>query len=89
MNNNSILFKIFYNIKQGEFLELRNIKQYYNQLFTTYFYFTNKIEIRKIRIKLHWLLSNEDVKNICSKICKKIRSLETQNIISNDVSLFY
>ena len=47
-----------------------------------------KIEIRKIRIEFYPSLSDEDVNNIRAKIHRKIRSFETQNIISNEVSCF-
>ena len=70
-------------------LRLWDVKKYNEKLFTNLFDVTNKIEIRKICIELDdELLSYEDVKNICAKIYKKIRSLETQNIISNEVSCF-
>ena len=50
---------------------------------------TNKIKIGKIRIQFDdKLLSNEDKKKSCAKICKKIESLEIPNLISNDVSCF-
>ena len=63
-----------------------DVHEYDEELFTNLFDVTNKIKIRKICIEFHRLLSNEDKKNICAKIYKKIRSLETQNIISNEVS---
>ena len=71
--------------KQVELLDLFHVLKYDEELFTILFNITNKIEIRKIRIQLKELLSNEDVNNICAKIEDKIRSLETQNIISNEV----
>ena len=87
-----ILFKISYIIKQVELLSLDDLEEYDEELFTNLFIFTNKIEIRKIRIKfyesLFRSLSNEDIKNTCRKFEEKIRRLETQNIISNDVSCF-
>ena len=61
-----------------------NVKKYDEELFTNLFDVTNKIKIKKIRIEFDRSLSNEDVK----KIYRKIRSLETQNIISNEVSCF-
>ena len=66
--------------------EFSFVKKYDEKLFTNLFDVTNKIEIRKIRIHLYGLLSNEDVNNICAKIENKIRSFETQNSISNEVS---
>ena len=67
-----------------------DVKKYDEELFTNLFDVTNKIKIKKICIELDdELLSNEIfVKNICRKIFKKIRSLETQFIISNEVSCF-
>ena len=66
-----------------------DVKKYDEELFTNLFDVTNKIKIRKICIEFEdESLSNEDVKNICAKIYKKIRSLETQSIISNKVSSF-
>ena len=67
-------------------MKLINLRKYDEELFTSLFDLTNKIEIRKICIEFDWLLIYEDVKNICPKIYKKIRSLKTQNIISNEVS---
>ena len=75
--------------KQTELLELYGAEKYDEELFTNLFDVINKIEIRKISFKLYSFLSNEDKNNICAKIYKKIRTLETENIISNDVSLFY
>ena len=69
-------------------MNLLGLKNYDEELFTNLFDLTNKIEIRKICIWFHSSLSNEDVKNICAKIFKKIRSLETQSIISNEVSCY-
>ena len=67
-------------------LKISLVRKYDEELFTILFDVTTKTEIRKIRIELYRLLSNEDVKNICAKIEDKIRSFETQNIISNYVS---
>ena len=58
--------------------------KYDEELFTNLFDISNKIKIRKICIELNELLSNEDKKNICSKIEDKI----TRSIFSNDVSCF-
>ena len=83
--------KIYILNKQVELFHMRIVMKYDEELFTSFFDLTNKIEIEKIRIQLKfskWSLSNEDVKNICAKIYKKIRSLETQSIISNKVSSF-
>ena len=74
--------------KQVELLVFYGVEKYDEEIFTNLFDFTNRIEIRKIRIKFDSLLSNKDLKNICAKIHRKIRSLETQNIISNKVSCF-
>ena len=71
--------------KQVEKLEIFYVKTYDEELFTSLFDVTNKIEIRKICIELGWGLYKED---ICAKIHKQIRSLETRNIISNEVSCF-
>jgi len=72
--------------KQVDLLKLPSVKKYDEELFTSLFDLTNKFEIRKICIRFDYRsLSNKDVKNICAKIYKKIRSLETQNIISNEV----
>ena len=69
--------------------KLSKVRKYDEELLTILFDVTNKIEIRKIRIKLyHDWLSNEDMKNICAKIKEKIRGFETQNIIFKDVSYF-
>ena len=84
----SIQFKLFIINKQVEMLQIWNVKKYDEELFTNLFDVTNKIEIGKIHIVFYRSLSIEDVKNICAKIYKKIRSLETQNIISNEVSCF-
>ena len=65
-------------------MEIWNVKKYDEEFFTILFDVTNKIKIKKICIKISSSLSNEDMKNICAKI----RSLETQNIISNEVSCF-
>ena len=84
----SVQLKLFIINKQVESLFLTNVKKYDEELFTNLFDVTNKIEIKKFRIRLYSLLSNKQKKNICAKIHKKIRSLETQNIISSEVSCF-
>ena len=68
--------------------ELSRVEKYDEELFTILFGVTNKIEIKKICIKFYWSLSYEDQKYICAKIYRKIRSLEKQNVVSNDVSCF-
>ena len=65
-------------------MEIWNVKKYDEEFFTILFDVTNKIKIKKICILSVRSLSNEDVK----KIYKKIRSLETQNIITKEVSSF-
>ena len=67
-------------------MTLYNVKKYDEELFTILFDLTNKIEIGKIFIHLYDELLSYEVKNFCGKIYEKIRSLETQNIISNYVS---
>ena len=67
-------------------LEIWNLEKYDEEFFTNFFDVTNKIEIEKIHIQLS--LRNEDEKKICAKIHEKIRTLETQNITSNEVSCF-
>ena len=74
--------------KQVEVLKLYNVRKYDEELFTNLFGLRNKIEIRIIFIEFHQSLSNEDVKNFFTKLYKKIRSLQTQNIVSNEVSCF-
>ena len=70
-------------------LELYYVEKYDEELFTNLFDVTNKIEIGKIHIKFnYWSLINEGVENVCAKFYKKIRSLKTQNIVSNEVSCF-
>ena len=78
------MLKNSYTIKQVEVLEIWTLNKYDEELFTILFDFTNKIKIRKIRIVLDSLLSNEDKKNICAKIEDKIK----RSIFSNDVSCF-
>ena len=73
---------------QVELLSLNGVRKYDEELFTILFDVTNKIKIGKICIRFGSLLSNEDVKNICAKIYRKIRSLKTQNMISSEVSYF-
>ena len=70
--------------KQVKIWQLIDVKKYDEDLFTSFFDFTNKFEIRKIRIQFHWSLSNEDVINICAKIEDKISRI----IFPNDVSCF-
>ena len=45
----------------------------------------NKTRIKKIRLDFQATLSKEDVKVLCEIAYNKIRSLQTQNILSNDV----
>ena len=65
-----------------------DVKKYDKELFTNLYDVTNKIKIKKICIEFYSSLSYEDEKYICTKIYRKIRSLETQNIISNEVSCY-
>ena len=65
-----------------------NVKKYNEELFTTLFGVTNKIAIKKIRFWLDKLLSKAEKNNICAKLYRKIRNLDTKNIISNKVSCF-
>ena len=65
-------------------LKLSYVKKYNEEFFTNLFDVTNKIEIKEVRVELHELLSNEDVKNICAKIKDKI----TRSIFSKNVSCF-
>ena len=80
--------KLFIINQQVELLRLYNVQKYDEELFTILFDLTNKIEIRKICIKLYYKLLSNKVKNICAKIKDKIRSFETKNLISNEVSCF-
>ena len=64
---------------------------YDDDLLTILFDFTNKIEVEKICIKLDkelndsTMLTKQDIKHLCTKIERKIHSLETHNIITNKV----
>ena len=73
--------------KQVKLLDLL-IKKYDDKFLTSFFDVTNKIEIAKISIHTTYKLSNDDKRNVCEKIYEKIRNLETQNMISNEVSYF-
>ena len=68
------------------------LETYDEELLTIFFDFTNKIEVEEICIKLddevNCSLSKEDIKDLCTKIERKIHSLQTQNIVSNDVRFF-
>jgi len=66
-----------------ESLHLYNVKKYDKKLFKSLFDFTNKIEIREIRIKFDVFLNKKDVKITCSKIEDKI----TQSLFSNDIQI--
>jgi len=67
-------------------LELYYVEKYDEELFTNLFDVTNKIEIGKIHIKFGYRsLISEDVENVFAKFYKKIRSLKTQNVVSNEV----
>ena len=67
-------------------LRLWLVEKYDEEMFTSLFNVTNKIKVGKIFIRLYQSLSYKGVKNICAKVYNKIRSLETQDIISNEVS---
>ena len=66
------------------------VEKYDDEIFTVLFDVMNKIQVGKICIELDdSLLSNKiETKNICTKFHNKLESLQTQNMISNDVSCF-
>ena len=68
--------------KKVELLKFSGVEQYDEELFTSLFDITKKIEIRKICIWLRPWLSDKFKKNICAKIEDKI----PQDIFSNEVS---
>jgi len=75
------------NIKVND-LNIWFVKEYDEELFTTLFDTTNKIDLEKIVIELQSkLLSNKEMKNICSKIESKIKTFKTENMISNNISV--
>ena len=67
-----------------------NVKKYDEEVFTTLFDVVNKIDVKKISIGLTRRLcrSQNEMKNIRELICSKISALKTENMISNNVSLF-
>ena len=72
--------------KQVKELQLINVEKYDKELFINLFNLTNKIKMKKICIQL----SDKLLSLVLTypNIHKKIRSLKTQNIISNEVSCF-
>ena len=66
------------------------LENYDDEKFTVLFDVINKIQVGKISILLNdSLLSNKiETKNFCRKFHNKLESLQTQNMISNDVSCF-
>ena len=66
-------------------LQLFNVIEYDEELFTNLFDDTYKNKIKKICIKLDWLISNEyKMQNICAKIEDKL----TRSLYISDVSCF-
>ena len=76
--------------KQVESLRIFNVKKYDEDLFTHLFDVINKIQVGDICIELLSGLSNTDeIKNFCIKMVNKLKSLQTQNMLSNKVSLHF
>jgi len=72
------------NIKVND-LNIWFVKEYDEELFTTLFDTTNKIDLEKIVIDLDDKLLSNKVKNICAKIESKIKTFKTENMISNNI----
>ena len=62
------------------------VKEYDEELFTTLFDTTNKIDLEQFFILLDEGLLSNKVKNICANIDSKIKTFKTENMISNNVS---
>jgi len=74
------------NIKVND-LNIWFVKEYDEELFTTLFDTTNKIDLENFFILLDKQLLSNKVKNICSKIDSKIKTFKTENMISNNISV--
>ena len=68
-------------------MKIHNVDKYDENLFTSFFEITNKMDIEQLAIVLSNHLK-EDLSYICSKIKEKIESFQTTSIVSNEVSLF-
>ena len=66
------------------------VEKYDDEIFTVLFDVINKIQVGKISILLNYSLRSNKIetKNFCRKLHNKLESLQTQNMISNDVSSF-
>ena len=76
--------------KQIENLKMELVRRYDKQLFTTLFNVTNRIHVEKISVCLHFSRDDNIIfkKSICKAFHEQIRCLETNNMISNNVSYF-
>ena len=63
-----------------------DVNKYDDEIFTILFDVINKIEIGNICISL--LSNKNEPNNMCRKFHNKLESLQTQNMISNDVRCF-
>ena len=66
------------------------VEKFEDEIFTILFDVINRIQVGEILIYLdESLRSNKiETKNLCRKFHNKLESLQTQNMISNDVSCF-
>jgi len=67
-----------------ELLKIHNVDKYDENLFTSFFEITNKMDIEQLAIVLSNHLK-EDLSYICSKIKEKIESFQTTSIVSNEI----